>query len=246
VIEDLKPMITGGDGLEIEAKGVDQTSADICGNFIFNSNHLDAIRKTKNDRRFCVLFTAQQQFEDLARDGMEGNYFPSLYDWLRAEGYAIVNEYLSTYAIPAAYNPAGSCQRAPNTTSTDQAIASSTGSIEQEIQESVAQGLQGFAGGWISSIYLDRLLERMGLMRRISHSKRKEMLAQLEYQLHPALPDGRVNNPVLPEGGKPRLYVKIGSLPSQITNPAEVGKAYEAANKMISAVSLPFVHHGRG
>jgi hypothetical protein len=109
VIEDLKPLITGGDGLEIEAKGVDQTSADICGNFIFNSNHLDAIRKTKNDRRFCVLFSSQQQVEDLTRDGMEGNYFPQLYDWLRAEGYAIVNELLSTYQIPAAYNPAGQC-----------------------------------------------------------------------------------------------------------------------------------------
>lgn len=249
VIEDLKPMITGGDGLEIEAKGVDQTSADICGNFIFNSNHLDAIRKTKNDRRFCVLFSAQQQVEDLARDGMEGDYFPRLYDWLRAEGYAIVNELLTTYKIPAAYNPAGSCQRAPQTTSTEQAIASSTGSVEQEIQESVAQGLPGFAGGWISSIYLDRLLERMGLMRRVSHSKRKEMLAQLGYQLHPALPDGRVNNPVLPEGGKPRLYVKIGSLAAQITVPAEVGKAYETANAQLSrapAINLPFVHHQRG
>jgi hypothetical protein len=247
VIEDLKPLITGGDGLEIEAKGVDQTSADICGNFIFNSNHLDAIRKTKNDRRFCVLFSSQQQVEDLTRDGMEGNYFPQLYDWLRAEGYAIVNELLSTYQIPAAYNPAGQCQRAPNTSSTEQAIASSTGSVEQEIQESVAQGLPGFNGGWVSSIYLDRLLERMGLMRRVSHTKRKEMLAQLGYKPHPALPDGRVNNAVLPDGGKPRLYIKEGSLALQITVPAEVAKAYETANANRSAaVTLPFIHHQRG
>ncbi len=246
VIEDLKPLITGGDGLEIEAKGVDQTSADICGNFIFNSNHLDAIRKTKNDRRFCVLFSAQQQVEDLARDGMENGYFPALYDWLRADGYAIVNELLSTYKIPAAYNPAGECQRAPQTTSTDQAIASSTGSVEQEIQESIAQGLPGFSGGWVSSIYLDRLLERMGLMRRVSHTKRREMLAQMGYVPHPALPDGRVNSQVIPDGGKPRLYVRADSLPFKITNPAEVAKAYEAANGSRPVpVNLPFVHHQR-
>ena len=66
-------MITGGDGLEIEGKGVDQISADVCGNFMFNSNHKDAVRKTQNDRRFCVLFSAQQQAADLTRDGMGGD-----------------------------------------------------------------------------------------------------------------------------------------------------------------------------
>jgi len=230
VIEILKPMITGGDGLEIEQKGIDQRTADVCGNFMFNSNHQDAIRKTKNDRRFCTLFSAQQQAEDLKRDGMHGDYFPKLYAWLRAEGYAIVSELLHTMNIPDEYNPATACQRAPATTSTAAAVAASTGGIEQELHEAIEQGLPGFCGGWVSSIQLDRLLERLGAARRVTHSKRKEMLETLGYFYHPALIDGRVNNLVLPDAGKPRLFIKSDSPASAIANAAEAAKAYEQAN----------------
>jgi hypothetical protein len=248
VIEELKPMITGGDELEIEAKGVDQRMGDICGNFMFNSNHKDAIKKTANDRRFCLLFSAQQNVEDLTRDGMHGDYFPNLYKWLRSDGYAIISEFLHTYSIPVEFNPAGECQRAPETTTTAEAILNSVGSIEQEILESVAQGLPGFNGGWISSIYLDKLIEGMRLKSKITHNKRKEMLKNLGYRWHPSLKDGRVNNTVIPDGGKPRLYIRIDSLALQITDPGAVAKAYEAANtnRPTPAVSLPFMaHHGR-
>lgn len=230
IIEELKPMITGGDGLEIEGKGVDQISADVCGNFMFNSNHKDAVRKTQNDRRFCVLFSAQQQAADLQRDGMSGEYFPALYDWLRADGYAIVSELLHTFPIPDDMNPARGCQRAPVTTATAAAIAASTGGVEQEIQEAVAQGLPGFSGGWISSIQLDRLLERMNVARRVTHTKRREMLHDLGYDYHPALPDGRVNNVVLPDNGKPRLFVHRMSPARNVQGAAEAAKAYEQAN----------------
>lgn len=248
VIEELKPMITGGDGLEIEAKGVDQTSADICGNFIFNSNHKDGIKKTANDRRFCLLFSAQQNVEDLARDGMQGDYFPNLYRWLRADGYAIVSEFLHSYQIPVAYNPAGECQRAPETTTTAEAILNSTGSIEQEILEAVAQGLPGFNGGWISSIYLDKLIEGMRLRGKITHNRRKEMLENLGYRWHPALSDGRVNNTVIPDGGKPRLYIRVDSSFALLTDPHQVAKAYEASNtnRPTPAATLPFVAHRSG
>ena len=237
IIEELKPMITGGDGLEIEGKGVDQISADICGNFMFNSNHKDAVRKTQNDRRFCVLFSAQQQAADLRRDQMDGDYFPKLYDWLRAEGYAIVTDFLNTFPIPNEFNPATSCQRAPATTSTAAAILASTGGIEQEIEEAIAQGLPGFCGDWISSMQLDAMLERLGAARRFTHSKRKEMLENMGYVYHPALPDGRVNNTVLPDGGKPRLFVRIGSAAWSIQGAIEAAKAYEKAN---SGQRVPF------
>ena len=230
VFEELKPMITGGDGLEIEGKGVDQISADVCGNFMLNSNHKDAVRKTQNDRRICILFCAQQQAEDLKRDGMDGEYFPKLYDWLRADGYAIVSDLLHTFPIPDEYNPATKCQRAPVTTSTSLAIAASTGGVEQEVHEAIAQGLPGFCGGWISSIQLDRLLERLGVARRVTHSKRKEMLEVLGYSYHPALVEGRVNNLVLPDGGKPRLFVHKDSQARAIQGAAEAAKAYEQAN----------------
>lgn len=243
ILEDLKPMITGY-AIEIEAKGIDQVISDICGNFMFNSNHLDAIRKTDNDRRFCMLFSAQQQAADLERDGMKGDYFPNLYNWLRADGYAIVNELLFTYPIPAEFNPAGDCHRAPVTSTTHQAIAASVGSLEQEIEESVAQGMQGFCGGWISSTWLERLLDRLGLARKISHHKRKQILEQMGYIYHPALRDGRVNNTVLPDGTKPRLFIRAGSLAATL-DAAGAAKTYEAVNKVGSAgVALPFMARG--
>lgn len=230
VIEEVKPMITGGDGLEIEGKGVDQISADVCGNFMFNSNHQDAVRKTRNDRRFCLMFSAQQHAVDLARDGMTGSYFPELYDWLKADGYAIVSELLHTMPIPDEYNPATHCQRAPSTTSTEAAISASTGGVEQEVMEAIGQELPGFCGGFVSSIMLERMLERKNVAGRITHSKRREMLADMGYTYHPALADGRVNNMVLPDGGKPRLFVKAGSEAARITGASEAAKAYEVAN----------------
>lgn len=240
IIERLKPMITGGDGLEIEAKGVDQVSLDICGNFMFNSNHRDAIRKTKNDRRFCILFTAQQQTADLDRDGMQGDYFPSLYRWLcEGEGYAIVSEFLHTYPIPKEFNPAGECQRAPVTSTTHEAIEASLGNAEQDILEAIAQGLQGFCGNWISSLMLDRYFEQRRLSR-IGHGKRKEMLEALGYRYHPALKDGRTDNTVMPDGTKPRLYCRVDSLQWQITKAAEVAKNYQEANTSKISVPLPF------
>lgn len=239
ILEELKPMITGGDGLEIEAKGVDQVSTDICGNFMFNSNHKGAVIKTGDDRRFCMLFSAQQQFEDLAHDGMQGDYFPSLYEWLKADGYAIVSEFLWTYRIADELNPAAGCQRAPFTSTTDAAIEAGVGNIEQEIQEAIAQGLPGFAGGFVSSICLERLLEKLGLARKISHYRRKEILEGLGYIYHPALMDGRVNNPVIPDGGKPRLFVLKNSLLTQLKYGAEIAKAYEAANAVKVAFAIP-------
>lgn len=234
IIEELKPMITGGDGLEIEYKGVDQISADICGNFIFNCNSKSDLPKTNDDRRYSVFHCAQQSNADTVRDGMGGDYFPNLYSWLRNDGYAIVADFLWTYPIPSDLNPAvtagGMLHRAPDTSSTAAAIEASRGAVEQEVQEAIAQGLPGFCGGWISSIQLDRLLERMGMARRVTHNKRREMLAAMGYGYHPALIDGRVNNIVLPDNGKPRLFVHAEAAARGVTGASEAAKTYEQAN----------------
>lgn len=229
ILDEIKPMITGGDGLEIEAKGVDQTTREICGNFMFNSNHKNSIKKTRNDRRFAMLFCAQQSVEDLARDGMDGGYMPGLYDWSKSGGYARVTHYLKTYDIPDEFNPATKCQRAPVTTSTDAAIEQSLGSAEQEIVEAIDAGEQGFMGGWVSSYYLDLLLDRIGKTRSVPLNRRRDMMRALGYEWHPALPGGRVNNVVLPDAHRPRLYVKRGHPALALTNPAEIAKAYTAA-----------------
>jgi hypothetical protein len=222
LIETLKPMITNR-RIGLQGKGTNQTTGDNRANFILFSNHKDAIRKTGTDRRYAIFYTAQQEVGDLERDGMGGAYFPDLYDWLYDGGSAIVNGYLRGYAIPDELNPAALCQRAPRTTSTTEALTASMGPVEQEIVEQVEQGATGFSGGWISSIALDKLLA--GGKRQVSRNKRKEILEGLGYVQHPSLPGGRVHN-ALPEGGKPVLYVKAGSLQSQLQRSIDVVSRY--------------------
>jgi hypothetical protein len=209
VIEVLKPMITN-DQLEIRGMGREKVTKAICANFILNSNHKDAIRKTRNDRRFAVFYTAQQSEGHIKRDGMGGSYFPDLYRWLKREGYAIVNDYLRGYQIPDELNPAGDCHRAPETSSTEAAIVESAGRMEQELQAAIEQDRVGFRGGWISSHFLDLLIREAGADRQYSRNKRRDMLIEMGYMIHPGLVNGQVNNSVSPDGCKPRLWIMHG------------------------------------
>lgn len=230
IIEALKTMITGGMGIQIQAKGVDQDSMSVCANFMITTNYKNAVRKTPdNARRFGLFFSAQQSLADIQRDGMGGDYFPRLWAWLRNGGFAIVSELLHTYQIPAGFNPADMA-RSPDTTATAAAIVESRGNVEQQIAEAIAQDLPGFMGGWISSIMLDRLItDTLKMGSRLSLAKRREMLLGMGYVLHPGLDGGRVNNPVLPDGRKPQLYVLAGHPALMLRGPAEIAKAYSAA-----------------
>jgi len=230
VLEALKPLITN-DRIEIHAKGADQTTGDNRANFVLNANRRDAIQKTRNDRRFAVFFTAQQRIDDLARDGLDGDYFPRLYAWLRGGGYAIVADYLATYPIPEHLNPAGACHRAPQTSSTDAAVSESLGSIEQEILELVEEGKPGFAGGWISSMAIERMLASLRADRVIPRNRRREMLQSLGYDWHPALPGGRTPKVLMEEGGKPRLFVRSGHPDQMIADAGEAVLAYLRAQQ---------------
>jgi len=229
IFEILKPMITDKrqSNRAMQTEGV---MVDVVANFIFNCNPSDGLLKTTDDRRVCPLFCAQQNVGDKERDGMVGDYFPKLVKWLKADGYSIVSELLHTWPIPDEFNPTSDCTEAPVTTSTKRAIEASTGSIEQEVREAIDQGLPGFRGGWVSSIMLDKLLEGLGVARRISRFKRKEMLQNMGYVLHPALHDGRVNNTIYPDGGKPRLFIKMDAPERHLTGAVLVAKAYEDAN----------------
>lgn len=233
VMEELKPMITGRN-LEIEGKGIDQESKEIVGNFLFNTNHRGAVRKTGNDRRMCILYTAQQQFSDLERDGMDEKYMTDLFNWLEGTGlyaqhgnnfgYAIVANYLATIQIPYERNPAGGCQRAPLTSSTDSAISDSRGAIEQSILEAVDEQRRGFRGDFISNKYLKELLQENG--HSITPARRELMMRTLGYEPHPGLQGGRPATVVLPDAGRPILYVRTGSMASAISNRADICALY--------------------
>jgi hypothetical protein len=219
VLEALKPMITG-ENLELEGKGVNQDMGDICANFIFNSNHKDALRDHVNGRRYAVFFTAQQHEDDLVRDGMDGDYFPKLYNWFKHEGSAIINEFLYTYPIDPKFNPAGACQRAPRTSSTAEARAAGSGMIEQHISEAIEEQRPGFVGDWISGRALTGLLA--DIRRTVSPNKVPALLESLGYIKHPNLPDGRASRPLptpVDENKRARLYVRRGSAAATSEDP---------------------------
>jgi hypothetical protein len=228
ILIDIYPLITN-DILPIEPKGVDQVSVHVCANFILNCNRKDGLRKTVDDRRFAVFYTPQQSYADAVRDGMGGGYFPALYDWLKADGYARVAEYLYTYEIPDDLNPATTVHRAPDTSSTAEAIAHGAGRVEQAVLEAVEEGRPGFAGGWISSMALDRLLDGMRMGSAVPPNRRREMLRTLGYDWHPALVKGRVNTPTLIDQGKPRLFIAADHADRGLSTSIEVVQAYQAA-----------------
>lgn len=241
-LEEFKTTVTNK-RLPIENKGVDQIMGDNRANGVMCTNHKDGVPITTDTRRYCILYTAQQTKKDLERDGMTGRYFPDLYDWLEGRnayedlgigyGYAVVNDYLQKYQISDEFNPATNCQTAPVTSSTGEAVAASLGPVEQEILEAIEEGRPGFAGGWISSFALDRLLEAKRVARAIPPNKRRGLLQSLGYDWHPCLKNGRVNNNTVSDAGKPRLFIKFGHISANLQKPAEVVKAYDAAQSVV-------------
>lgn len=226
--ETLKPMVDGK-RLEIEYKGVDKVTREVCFNIIATSNHKDGIPVTTNDRRVAPFFCAQQLEDDLLRDGLTPAYFVDMWAKAAAGGWAAVLHYLSTDPIDPAFNPVREAVRAPRTSSTFAAKAVTMGAVEQEILEAVEVGLDGFKGGWICSGAVDRLLKQSGKDRVLSINKRRAMLGTLGYVPHPGLDDGRVGNP-LPDGTKPRLYVKASHTAYALTDKALIRQMYINAN----------------
>lgn len=204
-IDALKILITN-ERMEIHPKGGNQYMGDNRVNFMMNSNHKDAIRKTKNDRRYAPFFTPHQSYEDIVKDGMGGDYFPNLYSWARKDGYAIIANYLTNFIIPDEFNPATKCHRAPETSSTVAAIVASQGPVEQEIENAIGEGVQGFRNGWVSAKALELLLERTGKARMIHRNKRAEMLQVMGY-----VTMGRSTVEILQERGRPMLYMLEGT-----------------------------------
>jgi hypothetical protein len=207
----LYPLITD-ESAEIQRKGSDKERCENRANFMMTTNFREAVRITKDTRRWCMFYTAQQSREDLLRCGMGGSYFPHLHRWLKADGFAIVNNYLRHYKIEDEFNPAGMCRVAPGSSEQELAKAVSAGAVEQEIQEAIEMGLPGFRGGWISSIKLDGLMKDRRFERFVPRNRRREMLKHMGYDWHPALvsSDGRSPEAIMAEGNvRPVLYAKI-------------------------------------
>lgn len=228
--ETLKPMITGGDGLEIQFKGADQISADVCANFMLNSNHKDAVRKQAADRRLAVFYTAQQSKEDCFRAGMDDDYFASLYDWLRDEGYAFVHEYLATR--PITVNVFG---KAPETSSTTEAIDLSMGNTERAILDAIDEGRPGFRDGLVSTEAIrDMVKQETG--RDIGQGEMTRALATLGFVKHKILGNSgkiRIGSKLL------RIYVKADSLAANFDSLDGLRNFWMKSQTLIHPVPAP-------
>jgi len=222
-VETLKWLVTDS-RVPIQSKGQDQTTGDNRANIIMCTNYKDGIVKTRSDRRFAVFYTAQQCVEDIRRDGMAGHYFPNLVSWLKTGGYAVINGYLHDYEIPGVLNPATVSVWAPETSSNEQAVQESFGSVGQEVLEAINEGRPGFCGGWISTMALNRLVQ--GLRSKTTVNQRREILRELGFVKHPALPGGRATRVIPSEAGRPRLYVKGGHISLNVLDPVAAMQAY--------------------
>lgn len=237
--EEFKTTVTNP-SIPIEGKGLEEVTGDNRANGIIFTNHQEGVPISQDGRRYCPLFTAQQNPEDLIRDGMTPAYFADLYDWAWGrEAYAhlgpnyglrVINWYLRQMTISAELDPARLATRAPISSSTQVAIAAGRGRVEQEILEAIEEGRPGFAGGWVSSIKLQEFFDK--LKTNIPQSKRRQLLKSLGYDWHPALAasNGRVNSIVQPDNGKPRLFCKIGSISwNELHDAPSVSAAYSKA-----------------
>lgn len=241
ILETFKPIVTNA-RTRVEGKGKDAATGDNFCNGVMLTNYRNGVPITDRERRYSIFFTAQQEAEDLARDGMDGMYFPDLYDWLHGRGayahlgedygLAVVNDWLMTIEPVAEFNPAGQCQRAPQTSSTQEAVKESLGNLEQEVQEAIDEQRVGFRGGWVSSHALRALFQTLRV--NIGPKRYRSLMKALGYVPHPALPEGRVTNP-LADGTRPRLYVLKGS-PYAGLAAADAPGAFEMAQGTVSAV----------
>jgi len=220
----VKPIVSET-RLNIERKGVSAVLAPIyCGMMVFY-NPRNAILKTRQDRRFCVIFTRQQKPEDKIEHGMTDDYFTMLHLWLEGGGFAAVADYLQRYRVEPKFDPC-LLAAAPRTASTLDAISESEPVIMQDLREAIIRELPGFRGGMVSTTMARAYLASIG--HKISVQGLRRHLDSMGYFMHPALKNGWTNNPVMPDGTKTILYVCDHT--SKNMRACDVEKVYSTQN----------------
>lgn len=207
-LEILKDAVTN-DRIEIRGMQKEKRMADNFTNWFFCTNHRDAVPVNRDQRRYAIFYTAQQTNDDIVRDGMgeATGYFPVLYDWFKGGGKSHVAHWLRTTDISESeFNPVTVCQRAPKTSSSEDAIKESQGNIESEIIAAADDNQQGFRNDWLSSCALDNLMQTAGLPK-VSNKKKSDIIKSLGY-----VKIGRCGKVIVqhPENGQPWIYRRNG------------------------------------
>ncbi len=158
----LKPMITETVS-EVERKGVDSTTVrSSVVKYLLTGNDKNGLPITRDNRRIAPFFTSHQELEDLERDGIDEEYLDGLYKWLNADGYAIVAHYLAIYPIDPQFNPADKCQRAPFTSSTEEAIRVCRPEIERHVGDAVDISRELGADGTVTHLQMQMFYRKHG------------------------------------------------------------------------------------
>lgn len=197
MVEVLKPIVSERE-IEVQGKGKDQVQADNPGNWLFFSNHKDAIPINDNSRRFAVFYSAIQSVADLESRGMNDDYFRWLFGWLDADGarggLKIVADYLLNYQIERG----ALSMRAPRTSSHAEAVTVGLGPIASAIMDAIEAEQPGFRGGWINRDMVRDLLKRDYTTQAITKAITDDLGGKFI---------GRHTTPVFHERGyKPRLF----------------------------------------
>lgn len=226
--------------IQIQGKGTDQTSCRVCCNLLIYSNHKDGLLIEDLTRRFAPLYCAQQTMDDLTKLDMHegGKYFRVLFDWFNnKDGWAITANFLDTYVIADALNPATICKRAPTTSSKTEAVNESKSRPHQTLIEILSSGRAGTMKGWVSTQALKMIYKDVYFMKPPSGQMIAKYLIAEGYIRHPALlNNGRTNRHILQEGGeKPILYVKKGSVQSRIENATKATDKYMTSQGYMGA-----------
>lgn len=226
--ETLKPMVTGT-RLEIQYKGVDKVTREVCFNAILNSNHKNGIRKEPDDRRIAPFFAAQQRKGDLARNGLTPEYFKALWEWAKPElggdGWAHIAHYLATDPIDADFDHT----QCPITSATQEAIRVGRPPAQQELLAAIKSSTEGFKGGWINLNAVETRL-RSRNFGHISPQGRMDAVDALGYIPHPGLTEGQLTV-ALPDSTLPVLYVLPDHTTLSFTDAAAIAAAYHLAQQ---------------
>ena len=176
MIEILKDFISEKE-IEIQGKGTDQDKEDNYSNWMFFSNWKDAIPVNKNGRRFSINYSVLQTAEQILAAGMHDQYFNGLFFWLEeCGGLEAVAHYLLNYPIERGAIP----MRAPQTSSTKEALRQSQSPLEKMILDAVEDELPGFKGDYVSTLAVTQRIQQTK-MRSVSPKTITIVLEQLGY-----------------------------------------------------------------
>jgi len=146
LVEILKPMITD-ERIEIQAKGQDQEMFDNPTNWMFFSNHKDAIPVSRNGRRYSVAYSCLQTTEQILNAGINDEYLNDMFTWLKKGGglQAIAHWFLN-YPVECGQLPS----RAPHTSSHAEVIKISRTPVEALLDSKIESNASGFKNGFVS------------------------------------------------------------------------------------------------